>query len=178
MRLGALLATAALALFVLAACGSDGDGYGNGGSPTATEPVATASAPTDGAPSIEIDPCALVTADQAEAVLGAPVGPTQPSEIPPIVSCTYQTNSELLYVQLIVYENEAQARQGFDLAVDVNDFTEIDGLGEDAYNSQPIFDVSVLRGVYELSIDISAGEPETQLEQATELARTALERLP
>lgn len=160
----ALLITA-LAI-VLAACGgSDGGGEGT---PEAAGPTAA-----------PVDPCTLVTANEAAAALGAPVGEPERGDLTPIVSCSYFTESaDILSVTLITYPNEDDAKTGFDAAIQTNDYQPLGELGDDAYNAQPVYDVAVRKGIYELNIDIITGDPSAELAQATELARTALDRLP
>jgi hypothetical protein len=51
-------------------------------------------------------------------------------------------------------------------------------LGDRAYNAQPVGDVTVLIGIYELGVDVSAGEDEADMSTAIEMAELALDRLP
>lgn len=172
-----LAVLSAAALFAFAACGGSGDGDKlNGGTPAASQsPEGHAAAPTP----VGIDPCTLVTVTEAAAALGASVSEPQRGDLSPFVSCFYRaSDAAILSVTLITYHNEADARAGFQLAIDANSYRPLGDLGDDAYNAQPIYDVAVLKGIYELSIDIASGDPAAELTQSTELMRTALTRLP
>ena len=53
----------------------------------------------------------------------------------------------------------------------------MEGIGDRAYDSRPIGDITVLKGKYELSIDVSASGQD-EFEVAKELAAKAVDRLP
>lgn len=127
-----------------------------------------------------LDACALITQSEAEQVLGTSTGAGEPEDTPPIYSCSYETdNFDLVQVVVVVYEDNAQALDAYQMAIDINGYPELSGLGDRAYNAQPIFDVNVLKGNVEISIDISdSSDDVTQLENAIALAQVALTRLP
>ncbi len=183
----------ALAL-VLVACGGDDDGGGDGGAATATldsgdgadeeTPEATVEEEGDDdsgddSAADAVDACSLVTKDEAEAALGAPVGEGEAGEFPPVYNCRYQTEDfDILDVTVLVFDDDETAELAYEMALEINDYPEIGGLGERAYDSRPIGGVNVLQGRYELSVDVSAGESDEDFDTATGLAARAVDRLP
>jgi hypothetical protein len=192
--LGALAALFFLALsglFLLAACGG-GDEEESTASPSGTKTPAATQAPvgtsaagaTQTATSAaqasggEIDPCSLVTKAEAEAIVGESVGEPVVMDTELLVSCLYSTpDLEGVSVDVLAYNDEEQAKSGFELALDINDYPEVEGIGDRAYDSRPIGDITVLKGKYELSIDVSASGQD-EFEVAKELAAKAVDRLP
>jgi hypothetical protein len=163
------------ALLALAACGGDVPGD-NGGGPAASVAV-TEEQETNAEPSAPIDACALLTRDEANAVLGAATREPMRGDTPPVNSCAYRTeNFDVVSVSVITYADKAEAEKVHQFAIDINKYPEIAGLGDRAYNAQPIGDVTVLVGRYQLGVDVSG--PENDLEVARELAETAIGRLP
>lgn len=120
-----------------------------------------------------------MTQDEAEAALGATVGEGVRQDIPPFYGCTYETDSfEQLTVSVLVYPTSEDAEAAYDLVIDMNDYPPIDGLGDRAYDTQPIGDVTVQKGRYELSVDILTEDDTADFAVAKDLAKTALGRLP
>jgi len=188
---GGVLALSTL-LFGLAACGGDDE---SGAPPAATvrpaaegvateepdtvaEPQAT-EVPDEEEASSSLDACALVTREEAEAVLGASVGEPAREDTPPIAACTYETpDFDSVSVSVLTYDDSAQAEEGFQIAIDINDFPEVPGIGDRAYDARPAFGLTVLKGRYELEVDVSLEGDEAEFEAAKDLAATAVERLP
>jgi len=171
VRAGVLAAT----LLALAACGGD-DPDDRSAAGVAVEEQTNAKA-GDAEPSAPIDACALITRDEATAVLGAATREPIRGDTPPVSSCAYRTEDfDVVSVSVITYRDNAEAEYVHQFAIDTNNYPEIGGLGDRAYNAQPIGDVTVLVGQYELGVDVSG--PENELEIARELAKTALGRMP
>lgn len=174
------LTYALLTAFVLAACAPAAPTQN---APEGQNPVLATEASIDGggesAVSAQIDACALLTQADAEGVLSAQTGPALPGDAPPLYSCSYQTeNFDVVQVVVLVYENQAQAQAAYQLAITTNGYTEIPGLGDRAYNAQPIFDVNVLVGNLEVTVDISdSTDDATQLQNSIELAELVISRL-
>jgi hypothetical protein len=179
-------------LFLLAACGGDDEESTPPSGGTRT-PVSTATAAATqttaagaretatAAPQAsggEIDSCALVTKEEVEAIIGQPVGDPVVTTTELLASCFY-TTSDLDGVSLAVvtYEDEQAAESGFQLAIDINDYPEVEGIGDRAFDSRPIGDITVLKGKYELSIDVFASGQD-EFEIAKDLAANAADRLP
>jgi hypothetical protein len=179
-------------LLGLAACGGD-DGSEEPGAATQAppaeagatdEPEAVAEPQATEEPEGEeassgVDACELVTREEAEAVLGVSVGEPTREDVPPIGACSYETaDFDSVSIAVVTFEDADQAEEVLQMAIDINDYPEISGLGDGAYDSRPIYDVTVRKGRYELSIDVSLEGGEADFETAKELAATAVERLP
>ena len=170
-------------ILVLAACAPTASSI------SAPEVVVEATAaPTEGiqgtnvaAPSNGVmDACALITQAEAEQALGKATSGPEPGDTPPVYSCSYETSDfDLVQIVVVVYDDNTQAQAAYQMAIDFNGYPEISGMGERAYNAWPIFDVNVLSGNIEFSIDISdSTDQEAQLQNAIELAQVVLSRLP
>ena len=187
-------AVAGLALVLSACGGGDDDAGGDGGAATATldsgdggdeeTPEATAEGEGDDdggddSTADAVDACSLVTKDEAEAALGAPVGDGEAQDFAPIYNCRYETEDfDILDVTVVVYDDDETAELAYEMVLEINDYPEIGGLGERAYDASPLGGVNVLQGRYELSIDVSAGESDEDFDTATGLAERAVDRLP
>ena len=94
-------------LALAAACGESkktGSGESGGGTAAATEGKPGASATADGTSPGAIDPCAMFSADEAQALLGAPVNPPMRQEPVPgtIVSCSYAEKDGPAVIQVVL----------------------------------------------------------------------------
>jgi len=193
--LGVLSFAALSGLILLAACGGDDESTATPGgtrtaaataaatgtrtaaataSPRATQAAtATAQASTG-----EIDPCALVTKAEAEAIVGESLGEPAVTITKMLAGCLYSTpDFDSVNVDVLTYDSEDDAKSLFQLAIDINDYPEIEGIGDRAYDSRPIGDITVLKGKYELSVGVSTGG-EDDFEVAKGLAAKAVDRLP
>jgi hypothetical protein len=194
--LAALFLLALSGLLLMAACGGDDDEEATGTpsgtrTPAATtagtqapaetaspqaEETATAAPQTSGG---EIDPCDLVTKEEAEAIIGESLDEPTVTITELLVGCLYSTpDFETVNVDVLIYDDEDQAESGFELALDINDYPEVEGIGERAYDSRPIGDITVLKGKYELSVDVSVDDGEADFETAKDVAAKAVDRLP
>jgi hypothetical protein len=169
------LASALVTLVVLSlgACGGDDDDGSGSTSPSGTEVSAHG----------DIDPCELVTADEAEEVLGEPVTDGEHGSTAPYESCTYNVESVAVKFVLV------QVRTGIsldDFRSSIEDAAEfldenpetVDGVGDAAYVLAGLLyshdgDVEVV-----MSVVLGVGEQDEDavLESEKELAITALER--
>jgi hypothetical protein len=172
-RRAALVLALASGLVVAASgCGGTEDSKAPEQAGPAAAPAAAA-APT-------IDSCALLTRAEVEAALGKPVGEPVRGDVAPVYSCSFATAEKIesVSVNATVYDSAQQAQDAYAMAIRINSYEEFTGLGERAYVS-PIFDVTVLKGRYELSVDVtSSGEKDADIQKAKELAGFALARLP
>jgi hypothetical protein len=195
--LGVLSFAALSGLILLAACGGDDESTATPGgtrTPAATAaatstrgPAATAAASpratqagtaTPQASTGEIDPCTLVTKAEAEAVVGESLGEPAVTITEMLAGCLYSTpDFDSVNVDVLTYDSEDDAKSLFQMAIDINDYPEIEGIGDRAYDSRPIGDITVLKGKYELSVGVSTGG-EDDFEVAKGLAAKAVDRLP
>ena len=136
----------------------------------------------DEAPAVgEVDVCALLTKEEVEAVIGMTAGSAQREESPaPYFGCRYEEDglSQIVSIGVLAWVDAEEAEASFEFGAD--QYPAVEGLGDRAYNSQPIDDVSVLAGRYELSVGLYfvSDDDEAELAMASELAAMALDRLP
>jgi hypothetical protein len=193
-QVGAVLALSVL-LVGLAACGGDDEAEepSTVAPPGATQELATEGPEATGQPQATeeteeaeeegaaagFDACELVTTEEAEAVLGASAGEPTREDVPPISACSYETaDFDSVSVAVVTFEDADEAEEVLQMAIDINDYPEISGLGDGAYDARPIYDVTVRKGRHELSIDVSVEGDEADFVAAKELAASAVERLP
>ena len=170
--------TARLLLMALAltaaGCGADEPpGPKQSSRPAPAPPVAKAPTPS-------LDACALLTSEDAQRALGKPVGAPVRGDVPPVFSCSFLTENRLdnVSVNVTVYRDAREAHDAHLMTLRINSYPEIAGLGDRAYQSV-VSDVTVLKGRYELSVDISASIPkDAQVVKAKDLATRALAKLP
>ena len=129
----------------------------------------------------EIDVCALLTKEEVEAVIGMPAGSAQPEEsAAPYFGCRYEEDgiSQMVSIGLFAWGDAEEAEASFEFGAD--QYPAVEGIGDRAYDSQPIDDVNVLVGRYELSVGLYfvSDDDEAELAMASELAALALGRLP
>lgn len=190
--LAAALFLGASALILLAACGGDGDEESTGtpsGTRAAAEETATAAPQASGG---ELDPCELLTTEEAEASLGVSFGEPERQTVGPFETCIYADESGN-YVQVqvsdSVYTGSSfdDAMQGAAEQLDI-EAEPVSGLGDKAYLLAGVLwvqkgDVSlnVLVQTPELTNlriqEDTEGEKQESLRLATDLARKTLEGL-
>ena len=129
-------------------------------------------------PDPKIDACALLTKQEAETILGESVGDATPEVVPPIFSCSYKTaNFKTVSVSVTAYDTPQAAAAAHQMAIDINKYEELSGFGDRAYRS-PIYEITVLKGRYEVSVDISHKGADADFEKAKEVTPEVLSRLP
>ena len=190
------VAVAGLAL-VLSACGGDDDDGSGGSTPAATEeggddegdgqPTAT-DEPSDEDFSGNVDPCELITSDDAEDFLDVPVSEAERRGSGTYNVCTYNAKDPLQFRFLIVQVRDDVSKSEFEDERDVseeaigNAFQEVDGVGDSAYDIGGLLfahkgdTAIVVSAVTGLNLDET--DPEgVMLELNTRIAIRALERL-
>jgi hypothetical protein len=197
----------ALALGVAAlviACGGDDDADdpATGASATATSIPATSSstgAETTGSTGAtgstagqsgeaeELDVCTLVTQAEVEAILGQSVGAPNFTSMGAAGAaaglgggdCTFQATgiTAVISIGVLAWSDEDDAESSFGL---FGSDEEIEGIGDKAVNTQPVGDISVLQGRYELSVDLYFvnDDDDADFEMARQIAELAVPRLP
>ena len=194
--LGVLFFAALSGLILVVACGGD-DGESTATPGGTRTPAATAAATGTRAPAAtaslratqaatatpqastgEIDPCALVTKEEAEAIIGESLDEPLVTITELLASCLYSTpDFDSVNVDVLTYDSEDDAKSLFQLAIDINDYPEVEGIGDQAYDSRPIGDITALKGKYELSVDISVEGGDADFETAKDVAAKAVDRL-
>lgn len=170
-----LLFVAGIAI-VTTACG----GNDNATASKQPPPPPPSRPPAPRAPAPSIDACSLLTRSEAEAALRKPVKDPARSDVAPVFSCRFAAAEGFDTVSLTVtiYDDARQANDAYVMALKINNYKEVAGLGDRAYES-PISDITVLAGRYELSVDVSmsAIEKDAEVKKAKDLATRALARL-
>lgn len=140
--------------------------------PAATEPVATATADPPPAPPPQVDPCALVTHQEAEELAQTPL--QEAAAFPQ--SCTYTGPPEGPLAQVEVYVGDG-AKQIYDTDVNLgHEFTEIPDLGDEGFVEDGMVFFHV--GGYWVGIRLVRLDDWSRYEQSViEVARTAADRL-
>lgn len=167
-----------LLVFLVTAC--------SGGAPQAYDvataiPEATASGETAGGETAgEIDACALITSSEAMGVLGGPTDDGIGVNSPPLYSCGYSNEDyDTLNLTVTEFATTEDAAASFQATYDYGGYRMVSGVGDQAYEAAPTFDLNVLFGKYEISIDITDSyDADLQLQYAIELAQLVISRLP
>lgn len=125
-----------------------------------------------------MDVCALLTAEDVKGFLGVTTnGPEADDPFPPFFGCSWEGELPSLSLTVVAWPDEEQARASMDLFV--SQPPKLEGLGDEAFNTQPVNDVSVRQGRYEVSVDVLAEEgSKAELDLAVEIARVVIVRLP
>jgi hypothetical protein len=147
--------------------------------PPTQEPLPTTAATASGAS--ELDACTLITPEEASAALGQAIGEPSRETYPGLYSCTYPAG-DFNHVEIIVtvYDSPQDAADAFQMELDINQYEQVSGLGDRALRPEPIMDLTVDQGRYEVSMDIltSQDDPQAEYQLARDLAEKALARLP
>lgn len=154
------------------------------GSPEATGPNGAA-----GSGENDLDVCTLISQEEVEAVIGEPAG--TPEFVPADEAftaamdlaggdCVFRAEdiTPEIGVTVLRWGDAATAEESFELGLQPE--SELDGPGDRAASTQPIGDLAVLSGRYELLIDIYfvSEDAEAELGMATEIAELVVSRLP
>jgi predicted small lipoprotein YifL len=191
LKLGLLLAMVALAaVAALTACGGDGEEEPAATTPageTPTQaPTVEPSTPTPegvtpepaASPAAEINWCDLVTTEEVEEALGESVTDTE--EVGD-VACRYMTDPINVAVQ-IEQGTQQIFEEGMYGEYAASGREPVPGIGDEAawFGLVAPFFLSVHEGdlYFQVRLDLSEVDSETQLEIAKELAAMAVERLP
>jgi len=183
--------SAAAAMLLFAACsGGDDSTTPGAGSPTAGATKAagatSTAAPTSAATKETsdggaLDICALIPQKDVETAVGAPVGAAKPDPSPPpFFGCRYEQDgiTSVITISVIVHDDADDAKASFEVGAD--QYPAVEDIGDRAYNSQPIDDITVLDGRYEIAVGIYFGSDDNaaELKSAKDLAALVIERLP
>ena len=190
-----LALTAIMTLSVAAGCGGDDDGGGDAvadptsaGAPDATGAAGATEAPdATGVPGDteapapadpgdgSLDPCSLVTSDEAAAVLGDEPGEPTNVDAGGVGACTYRLADGSAAVQINVERGDADT---FLSQISEGRGEELDGVGDAAVANETLGQVTVVKGDVRFAVFVSLADGEkTDLDTLFVLATTAVGRL-
>jgi hypothetical protein len=164
---------AAIALALVSACGGGGDDDDT----AAAEPTTTESAeaaPTTGRDG-PLDPCSLITAGEAEDVLGG--APGEPTDVNAggVGACTYRLDDGSAAVQINVEPGDASV---FEARTAQMGGESVDGVGDRAQVNGTIGQIAVVQGDVLFAIFVMLpGGADVDHATLTELGRAAAGRL-
>lgn len=149
----------------------------------AAEPTETTNEGEETSAELDIDACALITKEEAEAVLGAAADEPTLETTSISAGCSYQTEqtedfSKKVGVFVLAYRNADEALAEERSTAEQNGHPVVEGLGDFAYDSRPFFTLTVVKGRYAANIDVLVTADDSDLEAAKGLAVTILDRLP
>lgn len=188
----AIVAVALTAGTLLAAACGGGDNGGDDGadaSPAATatldaEPTSADAEDTPASdPAIELNACDLVSEQDIEAAIGAPVGEGTPEQAANLFTCSYADPEfpafSIAGVAVLVADNNDDAKEIYELAKsNAAGVQEVNGVGEAAYWDDVLASMQIVDGRYEVSVDVASEEGRDQVGAATTIAQKALAALP
>jgi hypothetical protein len=200
--LAALSFLALSGLVLLAACGGNNEEStatpAGTRAPTATQaPAETPSAAATESPAAEatqtataapqasggeIDPCALLTKAEVEAAIDTSVTEPEPEQSANLVACNYNDPNtpifHLVSVTVLIGGDAAEAKDLYDLAKgNAADAQTVSGIGDDAFWDSVLNGLEVLKGKYDIRIDVSPDDLD-ELTAAKDLATKVVDRLP
>jgi len=205
--LAAVFFTALFALLLLAACGGDNEkstatpggthtpaataaatGTRVATSTSAARATQTAAAATRTATATPqpssgtIDACSLLTKAEVEAAIGTSVTGPEPEQSANLVACNFNDPNtpifHLVSVSVLIGENANDASDVYELAKsNAADAQTVGGIGNDAFWDSVLNGLEVLKGKYDIRIDVSPDGGD-QLAIAKDLAAKVVARLP
>jgi hypothetical protein len=163
MRFKALV-VAVVAFAVLAGCSK--------AKPDTPVAPAGAAAPAGGGP---VDPCSLLTTDEATTVLGKPAKAGAPHASQGTKQCQWDSADGSVAILVYIGGQKSRWQQNHDLAKSAYaaKFSDVSGLGEGAFSNG--FDLHVLKGDDMYQIGVS-GPLQDNVQRAITVAKEALAR--
>ena len=137
-------------------------------------PTALPTLPT----AVAIDPCALATQEEVDAVAGTPLEVGYPGGEPQVYSCTWTgpTTGPLGQIEIYLGEN---AKKFLDIDRDTleHEFTQVAGIGDEAWLEEN--SIFFRKGTTWVALRVvRLNDPVENVEPLTELARRMVDRLP
>ena len=196
--LSSRLALLTLLALLLAACGGD-EGGGTEAPTEDTATGATTSSPASAAGTTtagtdvagpaaqassaeDLDVCSLVSQDEVSEVIGTQAGAPQREDDPSLFyyGCRYEEEdiTELVSIGILAWADEGEAESAFEFGAD--QYPAVEGIGDAAYRSQPIDEITVLNGRYEISVGLFfvSEDDDEEFEMGRQLAEMVIARLP
>lgn len=154
----------------LSACGGeDAAPPGSAPEPGSTSPAGSGAVPT-------LDPCALVSQAEIEAIVGMPVAALTEASTPAGQLTYYGCRSDDVHIDIEAWSSAAEARQSYEFG---QAYPAVEGLGLPARTTQPLGDLDVLAGRFVVSVNLFTNQDQgAQLEAAKQIARRVIDRLP
>lgn len=167
------IACAAIALALVAACGGGGDDDDTASAETTTTEGAEA-APTTASDG-SLDPCSLITAGEAEDVLGSEPGEPTNVNAGGVGACTYRLDDGSAAVQINVEPGDASV---FESRTAEMGGESVHGVGDQAQVNGTIGQIAVVQGDVLFAIFVMLpGGADVDHATLTELGRAAAGRL-
>jgi hypothetical protein len=160
----------------LLACTIGGQAASGGGAATTAE--APTSQASGGSPLDNLDPCTVLTQDDATAIFGVPADPGKPTHATGTALCLYANADKTMGLSLQLTYDEKGGLNASDY-VDSKDPSsqDVPGLGDGAYFNA-LHHLVVAKGQWFIVVNgLIEGNP-VPLEKLTPLAQTVLGRLP
>ena len=129
-----------------------------------------------------IDACSLLTKAEVEAAIGASVTEPEPEQSANLVACDFNDPNtpifHLVSVSVLIGENANEASDVYELAKDnAADAETVGGIGNGAFWDGVLNGLEVLKGKYDVRIDVSPDGGD-ELAIAKGLAAKVVDRLP
>lgn len=186
----AVLAALALSPLLIAACGGDDDDTDvREGAATATldggngDDAGGGESEDDGDGASSGDTvraCDLLTADDVEAALpGSVEGPFDDEDLGFGTSCSYEIQEPHRSIVLQVFKpgDEDLARANYE-SVSLGEEEAVGGLGDEARWFPEFGSLRVLRGTYDIDLQVASSQTITELDDVRQMMETVLDRLP
>ena len=136
---------------------------------------------------MELDVCSLISKAEVDGILGQTTGDPVFNSMGDAGAAAGLTGGDCRFeatgvtpvvsISVLAWRDQDDAESSFSAFTAAE---EIEGLGDRAVNTQPVGDVSVLRGRYEISVDLYFVDEDDSVElgMAREIAEIVLSRLP
>ncbi len=174
----------------LAACGGSGATQPPGATPPAQEAKSTPTTPTRPAQTpaatpqaagAAIDPCSLLTKAEVEAAIGVAVTEPAREVVGPMAACNFNDPNAPIFrtvtVMVTTFDTSLQAKGAFEMIT--AERTSVPGIGDDAYWVElGFYSLSVLKGRYNVDVNVGPVDGKDRLAIAKGLAAKALARMP
>jgi hypothetical protein len=164
------LIVAAVVLAALTGCSKN-----SGSNPTNGTPVNQAGAGGGGGGGATIDPCSLLTTDEANAVLGEAAKQSPPHSFQSTKQCQWDSANGSVAILVYIGGQKANWQSTHDFAKSAypTKFNDVSGLGDAAFSNG--IDVHILKGdnMYQIGV---LGPFKNQVDRAITVAKEALAR--
>ena len=152
-----------------------------------TGPGSEATPAESSAGAVDLDVCSLLTQEEVEAAIGQPAGAPAFTPLGEAFAaqglgggdCRFEADgiTPVVALTVLIWRDAETARSSFEFG---SSSQAVEGIGDGARSTQPIGEISVLSGHYEVSLDIyfASEDDDAEFEMARELVEIAVSRLP